>query len=500
MRSTMRWPWSGRWSPGGFPPQHIIRLLDREATKARIEDVLGDALKEKVGRTDRVLVFFAGHGKTDRLCSNEEEGYLIPVDGDPSRLFSTAVSMTALRQISERLVAKHILYVVGSCYSGYALFNRAISDELLEEIVKKPAIQILTAGRQQDQAQERNGHGAFTEVLLRGLEGDAFAGKSWLSLEELGLWVKQRVFAESNKKQLPQYGNLSGEGQFVFVKGGVQAAKVDRPLPNPPLPAGEGGVGGPGPSAKAYDLPKQTGRELTGRDGAPMVLVPAGEFQYGENNQRLSLPAFYRDKYEVSTRLYSQFLQATSRKQPDDWSQQVALVGGGDRPVVKVTWHDADAYCRHYGKRLPTEQEWEKAARGTDGQKFPWGNEEPTSRHALFATKWNGYGTLALVGSHETGTSPYGIQDLAGNVWEWTSSDYDNSDQYTVIRGGSWSSATRTTCVLRSGAAETRRAGTAIRGFDARKTLARGPESESLMGSGPECAMRASRPIPGLSR
>lgn len=94
----------------GFRPDRIIRLLDREATKARIETVLGDELKQKTGPNDRVLVFFAGHGKTDRLKSGEEEGYLIPVDGDPSRPFSTAVSMSALRQISDRLPAKRISY------------------------------------------------------------------------------------------------------------------------------------------------------------------------------------------------------------------------------------------------------------------------------------------------------------------------------------------------------------------------------------------------------
>ena len=150
----------------------------------------------------------------------------------------------------------------------------------------------------------------------------------------------------------------------------------------------------------------------------------------------MSLSAFYMDKFEVTTRLYAAFIQATSRVKPRDWPQQVALVGSGDRPVVTVTWDDADAYCRHYGKRLPTEQEWEKAARGTDGRKYPWGNEEPTSRHALFDTKWNGYGTLAVVGSHEAGASPYGIHDLAGNVWEWTTSDFDSDNK--VLRGSSW--------------------------------------------------------------
>src|SRR5207245_6741518 len=99
------------------------------------------------------------------------------------------------------------------------------------EMIRKPARQILTAGRQEDEAQERNGHGIFTSVLLRGLEGEAFQnGKTWLSLEELAVWVKQRVYAESGKKQLPQYGNMAGEGQFVFLKLG----SPEGPPPEPP--------------------------------------------------------------------------------------------------------------------------------------------------------------------------------------------------------------------------------------------------------------------------
>jgi len=221
----------------GFRSDRIVTLLDRQATKAAIEQIVGDDLRAKVGPNDRVLVFFAGHGKTDRLRSGEEEGYLIAADSDPSRLFSSAISMTALRQISDRLPAKHILYVVDACYSGYAVFNRAISDDLLEEMIRKPAIQILTAGRQGDQAQERGGHGVFTEVLLRGLGGEAFAGKGWLALEELGVWVKQRVYAESNRKQLPQFGNLSGEGQFVFLRAGARLAGAPAPAePARPVP------------------------------------------------------------------------------------------------------------------------------------------------------------------------------------------------------------------------------------------------------------------------
>jgi sulfatase modifying factor 1 len=204
----------------GFPRDHVITLLDRQATKSRIERVIVDDLRTKLGPDDRVLIFFAGHGMTDHLRSGEDEGFLLPVDADPSRLYSSAISMTSVRQISDRLPAKHILYIVDACYSGYAVYNRSVAGDLLEEMIRRPAIQILTAGRQQDLAQERANHGLFTQILIRGLQGEAFSGKDWLALEELGLWVKHRVFAESNKQQLPQYGNLYGEGQFVFLKAG----------------------------------------------------------------------------------------------------------------------------------------------------------------------------------------------------------------------------------------------------------------------------------------
>jgi len=241
----------------------------------------------------------------------------------------------------------------------------------------------------------------------------------------------------------PAQAEKSGQAPIVTTGTTPQVGSVAKPA-EPKTEKLKGLPAGQVASAPSFSLPKQMPIEITGKDGAPMVLVPAGEFTMGSNDgdadekpERLvTLEAFLIDKYEVSTKLYAKFIQAIGRSQPDGWSQQVALVGSGDRPVVNVTWHDADAYCRHYGKRLPTEQEWEKAARGTDGRKYPWGNEEPSSRHALFNTTWNGYGTLAE--SYDSGKSPYGLYHMAGNVWEWTSSDYDNSTK--VLRGGSWNS------------------------------------------------------------
>jgi len=189
-----------------------------------------------------------------------------------------------------------------------------------------------------------------------------------------------------------------------------------------------------------FNQPKDL-REIIAKDGVPMLLVPAGEFVYGDDNHRLWLPAFYMDKYELTTVRYAKFLHATGREQPYKWNE-VNQVTDRERPVIGVSWYDADAYCRYYGKRLPTEQEWEKAARGTDGREYPWANEEPNPSRASYnwdgKRQWQGYSTLAWVKNYESGKSPYGIYNMAGNVWEWTSSDSDKSGKSKVVRGGSW--------------------------------------------------------------
>ncbi len=207
-------------------------------------------------------------------------------------------------------------------------------------------------------------------------------------------------------------------------------------------------------------------KEITGKDGAPMVLVPAGRFTMGSNDgsadekpqREVELDAFYIDKYEVTTSRYAKFFQTIGWETPRYWSDTV-LVSQGDRPVVGVTWDDAKAYCEKYGKRLPTEAEWEKAARGTDGRTYPWGNSDPDSSRANFDRYTISWKTdlyskrLKPVGNYEAGESPYGAYDMAGNVGEWVADWYDknyyknsprknprgpSSGKERVIRGGSW--------------------------------------------------------------
>jgi eukaryotic-like serine/threonine-protein kinase len=197
-----------------------------------------------------------------------------------------------------------------------------------------------------------------------------------------------------------------------------------------------------------------------------MVYVPAGEFSMGslvdtadeQPVHTVYLDAYWIDRTEVTNVMYSQCVQAGACLRPfmngsNTHSYYYSNPQYANYPVIDLRWGSAEKYCAWAGRRLPTEAEWEKAARGTDGRTYPWGNDNPNDSLLNFNSP---AGDTAAVGSYLHGTSPYGALDMAGNVSEWVADWYDAGyygaspksnptgpadGQYRVVRGGSWFSS-----------------------------------------------------------
>ncbi|MPY77383.1 MAG: SUMF1/EgtB/PvdO family nonheme iron enzyme [Actinophytocola sp.] len=150
-------------------------------------------------------------------------------------------------------------------------------------------------------------------------------------------------------------------------------------------------------------------------DGKRMLLVPAGTFLSGPDNQPMWLPGFYIDAQPTTNVEYARFVEATGHRPPPHWDDVPDT--RGMHPVVSVNWRDAQAYAIWAGKALPTAAQWEKAARGAHGDVYPWGGHA-SARHCN--ARESCVGTTTPVDAYPEGTSPFGVLDLCGNVWEWS--------------------------------------------------------------------------------
>ena len=244
------------------------------------------------------------------------------------------------------------------------------------------------------------------------------------------------------------------------------ASPTHSPAPPPPIPVQVASPRRP-PAVAPGVSPWQregarVGEEITGPDGGRYVWVPAGEFMMGSEDyddegsedyddekpvHRVRLTrGFWLSKCQVTNAQYRRFCEATSREFPSHGNQ------GDGHPVVCVSWDDAVAYCEHYGLQLPTEAQWEYAARGPEGRVYPWGNKWDRRRCCNEENKGPGEWTHP-VGSFAAGASWCGALDMAGNVWEWCGDRYQEryytvspeedppgpaSGEYRVVRGGGW--------------------------------------------------------------
>lgn len=216
---------------------------------------------------------------------------------------------------------------------------------------------------------------------------------------------------------------------------------------------------------------------------ADLVAIPGATFTAGsrfgyshgradERPHRVTVAAFSIMRHEVTNDQFAAFVAATGhvtdperrgfgliwdgrwhRSPGADWRHPYgptsSIAGRGEHPVVQVSVRDAAAFCAHHGLRLPTDAEWELAAGGTDGRRYPWGDEEPTQAGPIHRANFgtvsccalstsDGYAHTAPVGSFPLGAGPYGLLDSAGNVWEWTASEFPGKPGTAALRGGGW--------------------------------------------------------------
>ncbi len=321
------------------------------------------------------------------------------------------------------------------------------------------------AGEPPPVAGEEEGADDETPTLRR--RRKALREKVWTLISALlGVRLFDALYETVVADELVPWAKEQWQGIFAQAEaaGVIEQSPLASPLPSPsaesPSP-----VETPTAKPETPTPPRRAPRQ--GRILVPeMVTVGAGNFWMGSDKRidrdaedwetpqhRLYLPAYRIGKYPVTNEEYAAFVSATGHREPRNWEENRSKL---EHPVTHVSWDDAVAYCRWLSEatvqryRLPSEAEWEKAARGTDGRIYPWGNQPPDEQRGNFNDKLK---DTTPVGSYPAGVSPYGCYDMAGNVWEWTSSRYEKypyraddgredfnrkENERRVLRGGSF--------------------------------------------------------------
>ncbi len=463
----------------GFRKENVKILVDAKATRAGIEQALAElADSDTIKTDDRVLIYFSGHGQTVKALGGEM-GFLLPYDAsvklsdmsNAGPFMKTCLPMSRVWEYLQPCPAKHVLILADVCYSGLLAQNRGLEDmsnSSVQVLAKTPARQVITAGGKGQTSVEKSqwGHGAFTYKLLEKLTARTAVPGKVFTAQDLFTEVQRGVSNITEGKQTPQLYNKDTEGEFLFVPTGKSAAMENSE------PEVSSAVITPAVIYQTIAAGSKIGDIATNpKDDAEMVWVPDGAFLMGSSEEQIAKvlsgqmnfePEWYENerpqhkvylngywiyKNEVTVAQYKRFCQENKREMPGapDWGWV------DSHPMVMVTWQDAVEYAKWAGGSLPTEAQWEKAARGTDGRTYPWGDFWNGS------ISTNGIGgllsTTQPAGIYPAGASQFGCLDIAGNVWEWCEDRY-SKDYYSnssaenptgpvdgdnrILRGGSW--------------------------------------------------------------
>jgi formylglycine-generating enzyme required for sulfatase activity len=414
----------------------VIKLLNQQATRDEIMHQLQDVIPPQLGQGDRFLFYFSGHGQTEQAPGGQL-GYLVPVNGrrpEGQDSWSSYISMTEIRNVlMNKYSAKHVLLVADACFSGLLAGRGTLRSPTVQAALQQEGRMVLTAGGRGEQAMD----GLFTGVLVRGMQGGAdFNHDGYITFSELALYAQQHVTDRSEGRQHPVFNRWEGEGEMVFRCGDMGQGGGGEPSPPPPPPTP---TPLPPPVVEQMPQPETAGGMVHLPGGTFMMGCSPGDSECdGDENPRhqVTLKSFWMDVTLVTQAEY----QRATGNNPSHFSDCA------DCPVETVSWNDASAYCSRVGKRLPTEAEYEYAARGgIDSARYG----------DLDAIAWynaNSGGRTHPVGQKQP--NAWGLYDMLGNVWEWCADWYDenyyrsstsnnpqgpSSGTMRVLRGGCWS-------------------------------------------------------------
>ena len=408
--------------------------LNKQQMNNAVSTFISQLEKSQVG-----LFYYSGHATQVNNIN-----YLIPVGKDFDNAIDVKYHAINAREILEEMEntgSKINIVILDACRDYMPALGRGLGKHGLAEMTAKGVIMSYATAPGKTASDGKGSYGTYTQHLLEAMK----IGN--LTIEQVFKNTRQAVAQATDYDQIP-WTSSSLIGDFCFENCGKTQLSVKSQ-----------------PTSTDWVVPGKVFQDRLKDDGlAPeMVVIPAGRFRMGDIQgggdkdeqpvHEVSMKSFAIGRYEVTFAEYDQFAQATGRKRPKDWGW-----GRGKRPVINVSWHDAVAYAQwlsqQTGKwyRLPTEAEWEYAARAGTETKYWWGNEIGHNR-----ANCNGCGSqwdrkmTAPVGSFTS--NPFGLYDTAGNVWEWTCSEYidsyqgqeqncanlnDGSLRKVVIRGGCW--------------------------------------------------------------